>query len=201
MSRAETNATAARDVGTTARVDDDDDDGFEILTTTTTARARAFERRRTRVRTFDDFTVAFVSNEARDSSLADGRPAAGRRRRRRDVDEERRRDAAFARAISDETRVGVDAGERALRPEMYERLVRTCLRRRGSWASARDANAARRAFAVLRGRIETATTTATATATRADDGTTRRKSREGFRRGRDGNAADRGDDGGGVDAA
>ena len=183
MSRAETNATAARDVGTTARVDDDDDDGFEILTTTTTTRARAFERRRTRVRTFDDFTVAFVSNEARDSSLADGRPAAGRRRRRRDVDEERRRDAAFARAISDETRVGVDAGERALRPEMYERLVRTCLRRRGSWASARDANAARRAFAVLRARESRApaTTTATATATRADDGTgtTRRKSRGG----------------------
>ena len=175
MSRAETNATAARDVGTTARVDDDDDDGFEILTTTTTTRARAFERRRTRVRTFDDFTVAFVSNEARDSSLADGR--------RRDVDEERRRDAAFARAISDETRVGVDAGERALRPEMYERLVRTCLRRRGSWASARDANAARRAFAVLRARESRApaTTTATATATRADDGTgtTRRKSRGG----------------------
>ena len=101
------------------------------------ALARAFERRRTRVRTFDDFTVAFVSNEARDSSLADGR--------RRDVDEERRRDAAFARAISDETRVGVDAGERALRPEMYERLVGTCLRRRGSRACARDANAARRA--------------------------------------------------------
>ena len=186
MSRAETNASAARDVGTTARVDDDDDDGFEILTTTTTTtttRARAFERRRTRVRTFDDFTVAFVSNEARDSSLADGRPAAGRRRRRRDVDEERRRDAAFARAISDETRVGVDAGERALRPEMYERLVRTCLRRRGSWASARDANAARRAFAVLRARESRApaTTTATASATRADDGTgtTRRKSRGG----------------------
>ena len=93
------------------RVDDDDDDGFEILTThSTTNHARAFERRRTRVRTFDDFTVAFVSNEARDSSLADGR--------RRDVDDERRRDAAFARAISDETRVGVDAGS--------ERCVRRC---------------------------------------------------------------------------
>ena len=150
--------------------DDDDDDGFEILTThSTTNHARAFERRRTRVRTFDDFTVAFVSNEARDSSLADGR--------RRDVDEERRRDAAFARAISDETRVGVDAGERALRPEMYERLVGTCLRRRGSRACARDANAARRAVSVLRARDARAP--ATATATRGDDGTTRRKSRGG----------------------
>ena len=175
MSRADTTAIPVRDVGTTVRVDDDDDDdddddGFEILTThSTTNHARAFERRRTRVRTFDDFTVAFVSNEARDSSLADGR--------RRDVDEERRRDAAFARAISDETRVGVDAGERALRPEMYERLVGTCLRRRGSRACARDANAARRAIAVLRARDARAP--ATATATRGDDGTTRRKSRGG----------------------
>ena len=171
MSRAETTATAVRDVGTTVRVDDDDDDGFEILTTTT--HSRAFERRRTRVRTFDDFTVAFVSNEARDSSLADGRPAAGRRRRR-DVDEERTSDEAFARAISDETRVGVDAGERALRPEMYERLVQTCLRRHGSRACARDANAARRAIAVLR--AGESRTPATALATRADDGMTRRKS-------------------------
>ena len=170
MSRADTTAIPVRDVGTTVRVDDDDDDGFEILTThSTTNHARAFERRRTRVRTFDDFTVAFVSNEARDSSLADGR--------RRDVDEERRRDAAFARAISDETRVGVDAGERALRPEMYERLVGTCLRRRGSRACARDATAARRAIAVLRARDARAP--ATATATRGDDGTTRRKSRGG----------------------
>lgn len=170
MSRADTTAIPVRDVGTTVRVDDDDDDGFEILTThSTTNHARAFERRRTRVRTFDDFTVAFVSNEARDSSLADGR--------RRDVDDERRRDAAFARAISDETRVGVDAGERALRPEMYERLVGTCLRRRGSRACARDANAARRAIAVLRARDARAP--ATATATRGDDGTTRRKSRGG----------------------
>ena len=168
MSRADTTAIPVRDVGTTVRVDDDDDDGFEIVTTTTT-HARAFERRRTRVRTFDDFTVAFVSNEARDSSLADGR--------RRDVDEERRRDAAFARAISDETRVGVDAGERALRPEMYERLVGTCLRRRGSRACARDATAARRAVAVLRARDARAP--ATATATRGDDGTSRRKSRGG----------------------
>ena len=169
MSRADTTAIPVRDVGTTVRVDDDDDDdGFEILTTTTN-HARAFERRRTRVRTFDDFTVAFVSNEARDSSLADGR--------RRDVDEERRRDAAFARAISDETRVGVDAGERALRPEMYERLVGTCLRRRGSRACARDATAARRAVAVLRARDARAP--ATATATRGDDGTSRRKSRGG----------------------
>ena len=170
MSRADTTAIPVRDVGTTVRVDDDDDDGFEILTThSTTNHARAFERRRTRVRTFDDFTVAFVSNEARDSSLADGR--------RRDVDDERRRDAAFARAISDETRVGVDAGERALRPEMYERLVGTCLRRRGSRACARDATAARRAIAVLRARDARAP--ATATATRGDDGTTRRKSRGG----------------------
>lgn len=170
MSRADTTAIPVRDVGTTVRVDDDDDDGFEILTThSTTNHARAFERRRTRVRTFDDFTVAFVSNEARDSSLADGR--------RRDVDDERRRDAAFARAISDETRVGVDAGERALRPEMYERLVGTCLRRRGSRACARDANAARRAIAVLRARDARAP--ATATATRGDDGTTRGKSRGG----------------------
>ena len=170
MSRADTTAIPVRDVGTTVRVDDDDDDGFEILTThSTTNHARAFERRRTRVRTFDDFTVAFVSNEARDSSLADGR--------RRDVDEERRRDAAFARAISDETRVGVDAGERALRPEMYERLVGTCLRRRGSRACARDATAARRAVSVLRARDARAP--ATATATRGDDGTTRGKSRGG----------------------
>ena len=170
MSRADTTAIPVRDVGTTVRVDDDDDDGFEILTThSTTNHARAFERRRTRVRTFDDFTVAFVSNEARDSSLADGR--------RRDVDEERRRDAAFARAISDETRVGVDAGERALRPEMYERLVGTCLRRRGSRACARDANAARRAVSVLRARDARAP--ATATATRGDDGTSRGKSRGG----------------------
>ena len=170
MSRADTTAIPVRDVGTTVRVDDDDDDGFEILTThSTTNHARAFERRRTRVRTFDDFTVAFVSNEARDSSLADGR--------RRDVDEERRRDAAFARAISDETRVGVDAGERALRPEMYERLVGTCLRRRGSRACARDATAARRAIAVLRARDARAP--ATATATRGDDGTSRGKSRGG----------------------
>ena len=170
MSRADTTAIPVRDVGTTVRVDDDDDDGFEILTThSTTNHARAFERRRTRVRTFDDFTVAFVSNEARDSSLADGR--------RRDVDDERRRDAAFARAISDETRVGVDAGERALRPEMYERLVGTCLRRRGSRACARDATAARRAVSVLRARDARAP--ATATATRGDDGTTRRKSRGG----------------------
>ena len=170
MSRADTTAIPVRDVGTTVRVDDDDDDGFEILTThSTTNHARAFERRRTRVRTFDDFTVAFVSNEARDSSLADGR--------RRDVDDERRRDAAFARAISDETRVGVDAGERALRPEMYERLVGTCLRRRGSRACARDATAARRAIAVLRARDARAP--ATATATRGDDGTTRGKSRGG----------------------
>ena len=170
MSRADTTAIPVRDVGTTVRVDDDDDDGFEILTThSTTNHARAFERRRTRVRTFDDFTVAFVSNEARDSSLADGR--------RRDVDDERRRDAAFARAISDETRVGVDAGERALRPEMYERLVGTCLRRRGSRACARDATAARRAVSVLRARDARAP--ATATATRGDDGTTRGKSRGG----------------------
>ena len=64
-----------------------------------------------------------------------------------------------------------------MRPEMYERLVGTCLRRRGSRACARDANAARRAIAVLRARDARAP--ATATATRGDDGTTRRKSRGG----------------------
>ena len=64
-----------------------------------------------------------------------------------------------------------------MRPEMYERLVGTCLRRRGSRACARDANAARRAVSVLRARDARAP--ATATATRGDDGTTRRKSRGG----------------------
>ena len=173
-------------VRTTLRFDDDAvDDGFEIVTTpnattTTTTNARTtFERRRARVDTFDDFTVAYVSNEAHESSLTETTSARSRRRRflnprRRDVEVERTSDEAFARAISNELAVGLRAGTRTLRPEMYERLVRTCLRRRGVRASARDAAAARRAVAVLRACEKR--TPATALVTRADDGVTRRKS-------------------------
>ena len=179
MARAEN----ARDVRTALRFDDDaGDDGFEIVTTpnaTTTTTTRTFERRRARVETFDDFTVAYVSNEAHESSLTEtttnmSHHHRNRPRRRRDVDEERTSDEAFARAISNELRVGLEAGKRSLRPEMYERLVRTCLRRRGARASARDAAAARRAVGILR--ACEARTPATALVRRADDGVTRRKS-------------------------